>query len=286
MKLRDVIERTEAHFKKLGFDRPRFEAEMALSAALKWKRMDLFLKLEIPLSEEEVQVCREFVSRRSKGEPLAYIEKQKEFYGLPFYVDQNVLIPRPDTEHLVDKAITVIKKYNLKQILDIGSGSGAIAISILKNTEGTQSTCVDISQKAVDISIKNAEINEVLDRMQIQVLDFFDSKQVDTLDFSSIDVVVSNPPYIAEEDLDIQKEVKAFEPHLALFAKNNGLACYQAWFQTLSTKTKTGCHFIFEIGHKQKADVTKILLDLQVFKDIECIRDYSGKDRIIYCIKK
>lgn len=283
MKLREVIEKTEAHFKKLGMDRPRFEAEMALSAALKWKRMDLFLKLDIPLQETEVVICREYVARRSKGEPLAYIENQKEFYGINFYVDKNVLIPRPETEHIVDKALEIVKKHNLKNVLDIGTGSGCIPIAILKNVEAAIATALDISEEACAIAKKNAATNSVGERLQVLSLDF--SKPSD-LDLSQFDIITSNPPYIAEDDWDVQKEVKEFEPHLALFAKNNGLALYEAWFKVLAEGARSQAHFIFEIGYKQRQEITKILTDLKVFADIDCIKDYSGKDRVIYCTKK
>jgi release factor glutamine methyltransferase len=286
MKLREVIEKTEAHFKKLAMDRPRFEAEMALSAALKWKRMDLFLRLDFPLQDSEVAACRDYVARRSKGEPLAYIEAQKEFYGINFYVDRNVLIPRPETEHIVDKALELIKKHNLKSLLDIGTGSGCIPVAILKNTEIVTATAVDISVEAVSIASKNAKANGVEDRFSVQVLNFSDVDDTTSLDFSTIDLVTSNPPYIGENDPEIQKEVKAFEPHIALFATNNGLDLYEKWFRLLAVAARPQTHFVFEIGYKQRQEITKILTDLKVFADIECIKDYSGRDRIIYCVKK
>jgi release factor glutamine methyltransferase len=286
MRLREVLDKTEAHFKKLGMDRPRFEAEMALSAALKWKRMDLFLKLDFPLQDPEIIICREYVARRSKGEPLAYMEEQKEFYGINFYVDKNVLIPRPETEHVVDKALELIKKHNLTHLLDIGTGSGCIPVAILKNVESLKASAVDISAEAVAIATKNAESNSVGDRINVQLLDFSDKAAITALDFSTIDLVTSNPPYIGEEDPEIQKEVKVFEPHIALFAKNNGLALYETWFTFLAEVTRPQTHFVFEIGYKQRQEITKILIDLKVFADIECIKDYSGRDRIIYCVKK
>ncbi|MCB0349318.1 MAG: peptide chain release factor N(5)-glutamine methyltransferase [Bdellovibrionales bacterium] len=286
MILREVLEKTEAHFKKLNFERPRFEAEMILSAALNWKRMELFLRLDYPLQETEVVRCRDFVTRRSKGEPLAYIEGQKEFYGYNFSVNKSVLVPRPETEHLVDKALELIKKNNLKSLLDIGTGSGCIPIAILKNTSELVATAVDISVDACEITKSNASKNEVAERLEVINSDFSASDANDSLNLTKFDIVTSNPPYISETDLEIQKSVKDFEPHLALFAKNNGLEFYQTWFSRLAEQTKSKTHFLFEIGYTQRQEIAQILDDLKVFEDIECLKDYSGRDRIIYCTKK
>ncbi len=286
MILREVLNKTEAHYKKIGFDRPRFEAEMVLAAALNWKRMELFLKLDYPLQEVEVVRCRDFVSRRGKGEPLAYIENQKEFYGYNFFVDKNVLVPRPETEHLVDKALELIKKHNLKSVLDIGTGSGCIPIAILKIVEGVTATAVDISKQACEIASKNAIANEVADRINVINADFSDEITHNNFNFSSIDVITANPPYISLSDVNVQKSVKDYEPHLALFAKEDGLEFYKSWYKSLSILARPGAYLLFEIGQTQRLEIVKILADLKVFADIECLKDYSGKDRIIYCVKK
>lgn len=280
MKLEEVLTKTKNHFQKLGIESFRLDAETLISSALGWKRLDLYLKPEYPMNENEVSICREFVRRRSKGEPVAYILGEKEFYSIPIKVNPSVLIPRPETEHIVDEVKDSFqnKEQELK-ILDLGSGSGCISIALASVFPNAQVYGVELSSEACSLARENAETNLVADRVQFVNKDVLD---VTENDFTMLfDVVVSNPPYIDIADQNTADDVRKFEPDSALFAKDNGLYCYKNWIKKLPSLTKSDSLTVWEIGFQQAAEVKEIFLSSNIFKDINVKQDYSGHDRIL-----
>ncbi len=291
VKLKDILEKTTNFFREKDFDSPRLDAELLLAKALGLRRIDLYLKYDQPLASSEVDMCREIVRRRSKGEPVAYILGQKEFYGLNFFVDNNVLIPRPETELLVEAVVTAFKKTHQElgqrndekiDILDLGCGSGCIGLSLTHLLKNTQTQLVDISEAALAMTKKNAENLKLSDQCEFTCTD------AATQSFAGkfFDIIVANPPYISKDDLRVQKEVLEFEPHQALFSGQDGLEANFSWSKNLISHLKTKGIMCFEFGIDQGEHVRQHFINLGVFSTVSIIKDLSGIDRHVLAIRK
>lgn len=285
MKIKEVLDRTTQFFKDKKLESPRLDAELLISNSLGLKRIDLYLKYDQPLVEAELERCRGFVRRRAAGEPVAYIIGTKSFYGFDFQVSPSVLIPRPETELLVERALQWIKQTGKEnftlQILDLGTGSGCIGISLLKNLPNAHCTLVDISAEALEQAKKNAEKLGVISRSKFI--------NCDAGQFSStekFDLVLANPPYIAPDDKNVQESVKTFEPHLALFSDDNGMLALKSWSKNLAPLLASEAFVGFEHGMGQSEQAKIHFQSLACFNEIEIIQDFSKIDRHIVGIKK
>jgi release factor glutamine methyltransferase len=280
MILKDVLTKSIQFFKDKKIESYRLDAELLISSALKIPRISLYLKYEQPLNEAEVQLCRDYVRRRSLGEPVAYIVQEKGFFGQVFFVQPGVLVPRPETEHLVELVLDFISKNKIEnpRILDLGCGSGCVGLSILKQLPTATLVAIDISEVAFQTTQKNSERLDLTDRVQVIQAD------VDQFNFSDLglfDCVVSNPPYIDKDDLQVQKSVVQFEPHQALFADEKGLSFLKNWTKLgLKVLNKTGL-MAFEMGHEQGLVMKNYFESLDVFSDVQVVKDLAEKDRII-----
>lgn len=256
---------------------PRFESELLLSYAIKKERIWLLLHGSDKLSEDDCNRFLGLVKRRADGEPFSYITGTKEFMSLDFKVKEGVLIPRPDTETLVCHIIETFKNKNAL-ILDLCTGSGAIAVSIAKYLEDSFVTAVDISDVCIETAKENAETNGVADRVDIVKKDILTGFSTD----KQFDCIVSNPPYIKTEDIKtLMKDVKDFEPTLALDGGNDGLIFYRK-ISTLAKKLlKKDGMLTFEIGHNQAQDVYNIMKN-ESFSEIDFVKDLAGINRVIY----
>jgi release factor glutamine methyltransferase len=283
MNLGECLHKTTQHFNKLGIPSSRLDAELLFSQALGLKRIDLYLRFDQPLNEEDLEKCRVLVKRRSKGEPVAYISGSKDFYNQTFFVDSNVLIPRPETEMIVDLALDFFKtqRDTPLKILDLGSGSGCIGLTLLKNLEQAALVAVDISAGAVDIAKKNAQSLAVAERVQFLNQD---AKDLDS-SLGEFDLVVANPPYIAENSPDVQSGVRNFEPHLALYSGVDGLNHLRDWSKVASLLTKSKGLALFEIGADQRQNAENIFTATKSFSKIEVLKDLAGLDRIVRAVK-
>src|SRR6185312_1986894 len=228
MIVKDVLDKTVQFFKDKKIETARLDAELLLCSALGYKnRVDIYLKFEEPIKEPELIKCRDFVRRRSQGEPVAYIVGEKYFYGLGFKVSPAVLIPRPESELLIEQAQKWIEKnkLTLMRILDLGTGSGCLGLTLAKKNPEAQVTLIDASAEAIEIAKTNAEQLSVGDRVQLIY-----SKVEDLQDFSQpFDLIIANPPYIAPNDSQVEENVHKFEPHLALYSEDHGLHALQTW---------------------------------------------------------
>jgi release factor glutamine methyltransferase len=285
MKIKEVLDRTTLFFKEKKIDTARFDAEILLSSSLGIRRIDLYLKFDQPLDETELERCRALVRRRSTGEPVAYILGSKGFMGFDFEVNSAVLIPRPETELLVERALAWVhessKEKEALNILDLGTGSGCIGISLLKSLPNAKCTFVDLSTEALLVAKKNAESLGVLDRSEFI--------NIDAAKFATdkaFDLVLANPPYIAQDDVNVQESVKKFEPHLALFSEENGLYALKSWSKKLVGMLKTNSFVGFEYGMGQSTEAKLHFQSLGCFNEIEIIQDYSKIDRHIVGIRR
>lgn len=249
------------------------DARLLLMHLLSCDRATLIINNDKLVEEEIVATYFKYIDRRKNHEPLQYITHYQEFMGLPFYVDQNVLIPRQDTELLVEKLIAL--PWNHHPIgLEIGVGSGCISVSLLHYISNLTMVCSDISQAALDIAAKNASINACIPRIKFVHSDLFANIPQQKFDF-----IVSNPPYIPKCEMNqLQPEVLDFEPAAALTDSGDGLAFYRA-IATEAKKYEIGI-LAFEIGYNQGPDVTKIL-EIEGYQNIQLFYDYNNKHRVI-----
>jgi release factor glutamine methyltransferase len=278
MKLKEVFEKSVQFFKDKKIESARLDAEILLSYALKMDRLQIYLKYEQPLTEAEVQSCREVIRRRSLGEPVAYIMGEKGFYGEIFKVGEGVLIPRPETELIVEEALEFIKKNNIQnpQIIDLGAGTGCIGFSILKNCEGASLICIEKSEKAFSYLKQNQDLLQLESRSQLLLQDVrtFRTDQ-------KFDVVIANPPYISTNDPATEENVKKFEPSEALFAGQEGYKDLYDWSQKFAPLLKSNGIMLFEMGYQQGQQLKKHFEDLKCFQQVQVLKDLSGLDRAI-----
>ena len=274
----EVIKLSTEYLQKKGVEAPRANAEILLAEILKCKRLELYLSFDKPLAENEVQIYREAIRKRGLRIPLQYIVGNVEFYGLKLIVNESVLIPRPETELLVEKIINESDKSVSLKILDIGVGSGNISLSILKNLPNTNVVAIDISESALEVAKQNAELNSLLDRIELK---HFDIMKDDLSSLGKFDLIVSNPPYVSVNDFEsLEPELKVHEPRIALTDNSNGISFYKSIIEASDQILNRPGKIYFELGMGQSMEV-KNLFDQKGFSNITITKDYSGIDRII-----
>lgn len=279
MKVKEVLDKTIQFFRDKKMDQARFEAEWLIGAGLGLDRVQLYMKYDQPLKEQELQNLRDFVKRRVQGEPLAYIAGTKGFYGYDFIVNPDVLIPRPETETLVEKALEFSKALNkgTLEILDLGSGSGCIGLTMAKKLPQAKVTLVDVSEKSLEVAKKNGHNLKVSERCQ-----FVNSDAVEFLKSTEqmFDLILANPPYIAPEDTKVDEHVRKYEPHLALFACQ-GTSLLETWSQAGVAKLANPGLMLMEMGFEQGPQMKQHFLNLKFFERVEVLKDLSNHDRVI-----
>jgi len=238
--------------------------------------IEVLQNVEKPISQEQEDQFLYAVDRRAAGEPLAYILGYREFYGLRFNVKSGVLIPRPETEFVVEEALRRWP-FEGQKILDMGCGSGCIGLTLLKRKVTASLLAIDAEEIPVDVTKQNAELLQLAMRADVRQL------AVEKVE-GQFDVVVANPPYIAHDDSNVAPDVKKYEPARALFAPENGLECLRLWSEKAAEVLPPGGLLVVEIGAGQEGPVHTILS--QSFRDIEQKRDYSGWVRVISAVKK
>lgn len=264
-------------------DTPKLDIEILLSKALgDVDRLYIHLNLHKELTKEQLDIFNKMIQDRLKGRPIAYIVNNREFMGLDFYVEEGVLIPRPDTEPLVEEVIELVKgKENLK-IVDIGTGSGAITVSLAKYIKDCQVYSLDISDKALSIGLKNAISNEVEDKINFIKSNIFSGIEDKGLE---LDVIVSNPPYIRRADIEtLHTQVKDYEPYIALEGGEDGLDFYRDITRESVKYLKDKGILAFEVGHDQAEDVSEILKH-NGYTNIYTKKDLQGIDRVVIGFK-
>ncbi len=231
--------------------------------------------------EDEFGGCKSIgysqqIERRLAGVPIQYITGESEFYGLPFFVNCDVLIPRPETEHLVEKVLELAHLFASPRVVDVGTGSGAIAIALAHESPSAKVTAIDISDAALRVARENAMRNGVAERIRLLAGDLLTPVAEE-----QFEIVVSNPPYVATDDrASLAVEVRDHEPEVALFAGSNGLDIYRRLAPAAHTVLVAGGYAVFEIGYGQ-AEAVAELFTAAGFVDIEFKKDLQGIDRVI-----
>ncbi|MFH0790913.1 MAG: peptide chain release factor N(5)-glutamine methyltransferase [Candidatus Omnitrophota bacterium] len=259
------------------------EAELLFTQILGCNRLSLYLNESMPLARGKSQAVSLVLKRRIFGEPLQYILGKTEFMGLEFKVNKDVLIPRQETEILVETAINIVKLLNCStvKLLDLGTGSGCIAVSLAKFLQGVGITANDISKSALKTARENAVLNNVADRIEFVEGDLFDYGQGQALSLPVYDLIVTNPPYIVTEEIDnLQREVQ-YEPRIALDGGADGLCFYRRIIKEAPAYLKENGFLIMEMGFNQCDAIKNIFRKSGKFEIIEIVKDYSGIERVI-----
>ncbi len=270
--VKELLGWTNQYFSSKGIDSPRLEAEVLLAHVLKQERVYLYANYDAPVNKLERKQFRDLIQRRVGGEPAAYIIGYKEFMSLKFNVNPAVLIPRPDTEMMVEK-ILELPKGQVTDLCDVGTGSGAIAVSLAYYLPGARVTATDISEKALATARINAAENGV-------VIDFWQGDLLAPLvNHPPFDLIAANLPYIPKNEyIILDQEVKEFEPVQALLATGDGLDIYRRLLPQALEKLKPGGYLFIEIANNQGE---KALEMAKAFIDVEIIKDMAGRDRIL-----
>jgi release factor glutamine methyltransferase len=280
MKIKEVLDKTIQFFRDKKMDQARLEAEWLIGAGLGLDRVQLYLKFDQPLKETEVVQLREMIRRRTQGEPLAYITGTKGFYGFDFKVNASVLIPRPETETLVEKALEYASQLENEKvnILDLGCGSGCIGLTLAKKIPNAKVTLVDISSQALQVAQANAEKLAVGDKVELIESDAALFLKANTA--GTFNIVVSNPPYIAPQDTNVASDVKKFEPHLALYAKD-GTSLLKTWSEGAARLLSGRGFMLMEMGFDQGQEMKEHFESLKIFERVDILKDLSQHDRVI-----
>jgi release factor glutamine methyltransferase len=258
---------------------PHLDSEILLSESINKDKKYIILNSKEILSNKQLENFNSFIERRKNGEPIAYLIKKKEFWKDEFYVNKDVLIPRPDTEIIIEQVLKIYSKQSQLHILDIGTGSGCILLSILKERSKFYGIGIDISKKSINVSKFNAKKLSLTNRVK------FIHSSVDNFKIGKYDIVVSNPPYIELLNLKyLEKDVVNFEPKLALSGGFDGFSKIRKVISKASNLIKKNGKFILEIGFNQKNKVKKILKE-EGFYVNKAIKDYGNNDRCIVSTK-
>lgn len=273
-----LLDWTMRYLKEKGSESPRLDAEVLLAHALGCKRIDLYARHDEEATEQGRQKFRELVRQRVEGCPVAYLVGRKEFFSLEFEVNRAVLIPRPDTECVVDECLRLAKPMTEPAILDIGTGSGCLAVAVAKHHKTARVTAVDISPEALAVASANAAKHGVAERIRFLLGDLFAPLVPD----GQFDFILSNPPYIPHEDIArLAAGVRDYEPHRALDGGADGFAVFDRLVAEAPAHLKPGGYLLVEIGSPQEAPARERIGRIAGYELGKTILDGSGHPRVL-----
>jgi len=272
----DILNWGEDYFKSKGFESPKQEIEWLLCDLLNYKRIDLYVQFEQPIHRPQLKQLKEWIKRRIGREPLQYITGKTEFYGHKFKITTDVLIPRPETERVVDVALYSIGNIKTPKVLEVGSGSGCIAIAMGAERNDALIESVDVSETAITQAEKNADLNE-LSNIDFKVMDFL--KEIPEGRF---DLLVSNPPYIPEKEMsETMPEVHQYEPKIALTDEGDGLTFYRRFAEVGKSLIKPGGWLVLEVGLGEHPSKAVDIFQSAGYTQLELIPDYNSDERVL-----
>ncbi len=277
-----ILKWTEEYFAKAGLDTPRLDAEVLLCYVLQKERIHLYVHFDQPLSKDELAQFKGYIKERVLHKPVAYIVGHKDFMGLEFKVTEDTLIPRPDTEILVEAVISRLKTGGEPGVIaDIGTGTGAICLSLLNYLTSLKAVTVDISEKALAVAKENAQRLGLSNRIE-----FFHGDLLEPIKDRQFTAIISNPPYIPEGDIDtLAADVKDYEPVSALAAGPDGLDCYRRLVAAAGALLVDGGFLAMEIGINQREELEKLAKESD-WGQVEVVKDLAGIDRVVILWKQ
>jgi release factor glutamine methyltransferase len=280
-----LLQWTTDYFQRNNVPEPRTSAEVLLAHVLAEDRLFLYLNYDRPMEASELAAYRACIKRRLGGEPNQYITGLQEFWSLPLRVSPDVLIPRPETEVLVEAVLEFLDKADPNvDILDLGTGSGAIAIALARELPAARIVAADLSMAALRLAQENAKLNQVDERIIFVRGDMFRAIPGGSQRFK---VVVTNPPYISNaEILELPREIRDFEPHHALEGGPDGLTAIRHIIAEAPTVLSQAGALFMEMGADQTENVSALVRESQRYENYLIIKDYSGLDRVLVAIKK
>ena len=275
-----LLQWTASYFTSRSIENPRAAAEILLAHVLQVERVDLYMRHDQPLNAAELERFKELIRRRAAGEPVAYIVGSREFWSMDFAVTPAALIPRPETECLVEAALQRLEGAGQgRSVLELGTGCGAVILALAAQKPQHAFFASDVSPAALAVARKNADTHGLETSVR-----FFCGSWLDPLQNRSarLDMIVSNPPYIRRSSIDrLQVEIRRFEPLTALDGGEDGLRCLEAIIAAAAGCLKPGGHLLLEIGHDQKEAVAEIIDRAGGYEDVTFTRDYGGCDRVV-----
>lgn len=276
MTIKQALTKGTIKLKSNNIESPKLKARLLLQYVLNKKREQLIIYDNEQITQQQEKVYMQNLEKLIKGTPLQHITNSQEFMKMNFYVNNHVLIPRPDTEILVEEVIKIAKEYANPVILDLCTGSGAIAVSLAKYLPNAKVYASDISKKTLEVAKINAKNNEVENKIE-----FLESNLFEKIKNIKFDIIVSNPPYIRTEVIEgLDTEVKQ-EPMIALDGGEDGLKFYKEIVEQAYPYLKLGSYLCFEIGYDQKIDVIEIIENSKKYEKTYCKKDLYGNDRVI-----
>ena len=282
-----LLEWTTTYFQSRDIDSPRATAEILLAHALNLRRIDLYLRYDQPLISGELEPFKELIRRRVLKEPVAYILGRREFWSMDLSVSQDVLIPRPETECLVEQALSVLTADHTtpcRRILELGTGSGAIILALLSRMGPAVGIASDISYCALQVARNNARMHGLEDKIHFLCADW---TQPFKAQYGSFDMIISNPPYIQTHQIkNLQPEIQRYEPLQALDGGDDGLRCLRKIVREAHRFLQPGGALLMEIGHDQRQAVQNIVTTCKHYASPVFYTDYSGYDRVVSVRKK
>jgi len=262
-------------------DSPRLSAELLLSHVTGLNRIELYTQFDKHIAKQQLDQLHDLVKRAGQQEPIAYLVGKTEFYSLQLDINSDCMIPRPETELLVERAIEFLRTRTGTQfVCDLCTGCGCIAIAIAKNSPNARIIATDLSAAALDVAAQNTEKHQLKERIKLLRGDLFEAL-IPELDVNKFDLIVCNPPYVSGPDLQkLDKTVKDYEPKLALFAGANGLDIYRRIIENVEQFLKPGAALMLEIGYAQGHAIKKLLEQTDIFDEIKIEKDLHENDRI------
>ncbi|MFB0528128.1 MAG: peptide chain release factor N(5)-glutamine methyltransferase [bacterium] len=291
----EILDKVTRYLKRKGIPEPRIDAEVLLAHVLKIERLEIYLNLDCQVTEKELSAYKKLIERRIRREPVAFIIGHKEFMGLKFFLNRDVLIPRPETEILVEKVIEKLqnikksKSYGYERdnspvIVDLCTGSGNIAISLARNIASCKIYATDISEGAIQVARKNAKFHNVKGKIEFLLGDLFSPLEKLSSNLA-VDFIVSNPPYVKSKDLVLLPPEIKKEPLSALEGGNEGLNFYQRIIPEALKYLIDGGYLIMEIGDYQGKAVVNLIKKEKQFYPPQLVKDYAGLDRVVVAQK-
>ena len=279
--IKKLLEWISEYFESSGVDSPRLSAELLLCHVLKLERIQLYTLYDRVVQAEQLTALRALVKRGAEQEPVAYLVGRCEFYSMPLKITPDCLIPRPETEHLVERAVDFLRgRPSPQYVLDLCTGSGCIAAAIAKNVKDVQVVATDICDNALKVAAENIRRHKLDNKVKLLCGDLFDAI-IEGLDETRFDLIVTNPPYVSDLEYEkLDKNVKEYEPKLALYAGLEGLDTYERILEKVDNFLKPDGALMMEIGYAQGPAIQRMLDEAGIFKEIRIEKDFANNDRI------